>query len=114
VGTVASAGAVAVLRGGASGLTGSGAVSFNQNTTSVPGTAEKNDLFGGRTALADTNHDGRAELYVSAYGENTYDGAVWAFRSTSAGPTASGSVSFGPAGLGAPVTDARFGDGFAR
>ncbi|MFF4689447.1 FG-GAP repeat protein [Streptomyces sp. NPDC001307] len=114
VGTVASAGAVAVLRGGASGLTGSGAVSFNQNTTGVPGTAEKNDLFGGRTALADTDHDGRTELYVSAYGENTYDGAVWAFRSTSTGPTAAGSVSFGPAGLGAPVTGARFGDGFAR
>ncbi|MFJ3304648.1 VCBS repeat-containing protein [Streptomyces sp. NPDC086549] len=114
IGTVASAGGVAVLRGGASGLTGSGAVSFNQNATGVPGTAEKNDLFGGRTALADTNRDGRAELYVSAYGENTYDGAVWGFRSTSTGPTASGSFSFGPANLGAPVTDAWFGYGFAR
>ncbi|MEU9136003.1 FG-GAP-like repeat-containing protein [Streptomyces sp. NPDC048404] len=114
IGTLASAGGVAVLRGSASGLTGSGAVSFSQNTTGVPGTAEKGDLFGGYTALADTNHDGRAELYVSAYGENTYDGALWGFRSTSTGPTASGSLSFGPATLGAPVTDARFGYGFAR
>ncbi|WP_392966292.1 VCBS repeat-containing protein [Streptomyces sp. LN245] len=114
IGTVASAGAVAVLRGGASGLTGRGAVSFSQNTTGVPGTAEKNDLFGGYTALADTDHDGRAELYASACGENTSTGGVWAFRSTSTGPTASGSVSFGPVGLGAPYTDAHFGRGFAR
>ncbi|MGW2518782.1 VCBS repeat-containing protein [Streptomyces sp. NPDC001617] len=114
VGSVASAGAVAVLRGGASGLTGSGAVSFNQNTTGVPGTAERNDIFGSRTALVDANHDGRAELYVGAPGEDTSDGAVWGFRSTSTGPTASGSVAFGPATLGAPVTDAEFGNGFAR
>ncbi|MFJ6833134.1 FG-GAP-like repeat-containing protein [Streptomyces sp. NPDC091209] len=114
IGTVASAGAVAVLRGGASGLTGSGAVSFSQNTTGVPGTAEKGDLFGGYTALADTDHDGRAELYVSAYGENTLTGVVWAFRSTSTGPTASGSVSFGPVGFGAPYNNAHFGYGFAR
>ncbi|MET7981392.1 MULTISPECIES: VCBS repeat-containing protein [unclassified Streptomyces] len=114
IGTLAAAGGVAVLRGSASGLTGSGAVSFSQHTTGVPGTAEKGDLFGAHTALADTNHDGRAELYVAAHGENTYDGAVWAFRSVGTGPTASGSVSFGPADVGAPVTDAWFGYGFAR
>lgn len=114
IGKVASAGAVTVLRGGAGGLTGSGAVSFNQNTTGVPGTAEQNDFFGSHTALTDTDHDGRAELYVGAHGENTFDGAVWGFRSTSTGPTASRSFSFGPAALGAPVTDANFGDGFAR
>ncbi|WP_037628070.1 FG-GAP-like repeat-containing protein [Streptomyces aureus] len=113
IGTLASAGGVAVLRGSASGLTGSGAVSFSQDATGVPGTAEKGDLFGGYTALADANHDGRAELYVAAHGENTYDGGVWAFRSTSTGPTATGSVSFGPAALGAPVTDAWFGYGLA-
>ncbi|MGQ4374720.1 FG-GAP-like repeat-containing protein [Streptomyces sp. SAS_267] len=114
IGKVASAGGVAVLRGGASGLTGRGAVSFSQDTTGVPGTAEKNDLFGGYTALTDTNRDGRAELYVSACGENTSTGGVWAFRSGGTGPTASGSVSFGPVGLGAPYTDAHFGRGFAR
>ncbi|MFF3889007.1 VCBS repeat-containing protein [Streptomyces sp. NPDC001914] len=113
IGTLASAGGVAVLRGSASGLTGSGAVSFSQDATGVPGTAEKGDLFGGYTALTDANHDGRAELYVAAYGENTYDGGVWAFRSISTGPTATGSVSFGPATLGAPVTDAWFGYGLA-
>ncbi|MFF4400321.1 FG-GAP and VCBS repeat-containing protein [Streptomyces sp. NPDC001480] len=114
IGEVASAGAVTVLRGGRGGLTGSGAVSFNQDSAGVPGTAEQNDFFGSHTALVDTDHDGRAELYVGAPGENTFDGAAWAFRSTGTGPTASGSVSFGPATLGAPVTDADFGDDFAR
>ncbi|MFD5515819.1 FG-GAP-like repeat-containing protein [Streptomyces sp. NPDC127066] len=114
IGTVASAGAVAVLRGGASGLTGKGAVSFSQNTTGVPGTAEKNDLFGGYTTLTDVNRDGRAELYVSAHGENASIGAVWAFRSTASGPTASGSAAFGPVGLGAPVNNSWFGYGFGR
>ncbi|MGW7252715.1 VCBS repeat-containing protein [Streptomyces sp. NPDC054834] len=114
VGNVESAGAVTVLRGGTSGLTGTGAVSFNQNTAGVPGTAEQNDFFGSHTALVDTDHDGRADLYVGASGENSFDGAVWGFRSTGTGPTASGSVSFGPAALGAPVTDANFGDDFAR
>ncbi|MEU5594450.1 VCBS repeat-containing protein [Streptomyces sp. NPDC020298] len=114
IGRVASVGAVTVLRGGRGGLTGTGAVSFNQNATGVPGTAEQNDFFGSHTALVDTNHDGRAELYVGAPGENTFDGSAWAFRSTGTGPTASGSVSFGPATLGAPVADANFGDGFAR
>jgi hypothetical protein len=89
-------------------------VSFNQNTAGVPGTAEQNDFFGSHTALVDTNSDGRADLYVGAPGENAFDGAAWAFRSTTAGPTASGAVSFGPVTLGAPVTDANFGGDFAR
>ncbi|MFF4017845.1 FG-GAP and VCBS repeat-containing protein [Streptomyces sp. NPDC001843] len=114
IGKVASAGAVTVLRGGKGGLTGSGAVSFDQNTPGVPGTAEQNDFFGTHTALVDTDQDGRAELYAAAHGENTFDGAVWGFRSTGTGPTASGSFVFGPAALGAPVADANFGDGFAR
>lgn len=114
IGNVASAGAVTVLRGGKGGLTGTGAVSFNQNTPGVPGTAEQNDFFGTHTALVDTDQDGRAELYAAAHGENTFDGAVWGFRSTGTGPTASGSFVFGPAALGTPVADANFGDGFAR
>ncbi|MGW2637431.1 FG-GAP repeat protein [Streptomyces sp. NPDC001348] len=114
IGRVASAGAVTVLRGGKGGLTGAGAVSFDQNTAGVPGTAEQNDFFGSHTALVDTDHDGRAELYAAAHGENTFDGAVWGFRSTGNGPTAAGSFSFGPTTLGAPVSDANFGDGFAR
>ncbi|MFJ3302295.1 FG-GAP-like repeat-containing protein [Streptomyces sp. NPDC086549] len=113
VGDVADAGAVTVLRGSASGLTGTGAVSFNQNTPNVPGTAEQNDFFG-TPALVDTNHDGRAELYVGGAGENRGDGAVWAFRSTGTGPTAAGSVTFGARTLGTVATEANLGDDFAR
>ncbi|WP_159403677.1 hypothetical protein [Streptomyces sp. NRRL S-646] len=69
-----------VLKGGASGLTGTcaGAVAFDQNTAGVPGTAEQNDFFGRSTVLVDTDQNGRAELYVRPPGENVFDGAVCA------------------------------------
>lgn len=114
LGGVYGAGQVTVLRGGASGLTGTGAVSFNQDTANVPGTAERNDFFGSSTALVDTNHDGRAELYVGASGENTFDGAVWTFRNPGTGPVASGSTSFGAGTLGTVADDAGLGSTFAR
>ncbi|MFF4251811.1 FG-GAP-like repeat-containing protein [Streptomyces sp. NPDC001663] len=114
LGSVYGAGQVTVLRGAASGLTGTGAVSFNQDTANVPGTAERNDFFGSSTALVDTNHDGRAELYVGASGENTFDGAVWSFRNPGAGPVASGSTSFGAGTLGTVADDAGLGSHFAR
>jgi hypothetical protein len=114
LGSVYGAGQVTVLRGGASGLTGTGAVSFNQDTANVPGTAERNDFFGSGTALVDTNHDGRAELYVGASGENTFDGAVWSFRNPGTGPVASGSAGFGAGALGTVADGAGLGRRFAR
>jgi hypothetical protein len=114
LGSVYGAGQVTVLRGGASGLTGTGAVSFNQDTANVPGTAERNDFFGSGTALVDTDHDGRAELYAGASGENGFDGAVWAFRNPGTGPVASGSVSFGAGTLGTVADGAGLGSHFAR
>jgi len=114
IGSVVAAGQVTVLKGGASGLTGTGAVSFNQNTADVPGTAEQNDFFGRSTALIDTDDDGSAELYVGAPGENVFDGAVWAFRNPGAGPVAARSVSFGAGTLGTVADRAGLGSGFAR
>ncbi|MGP4010206.1 FG-GAP-like repeat-containing protein [Streptomyces sp. 4N124] len=114
LGSVIAAGQVNVLRGSAAGLTGTGAKSFSQNTANVPGTAEQNDYFGARTALVDTDSDGRAELYAGAASENQGDGAVWAFRSTATGPTATGSLSFGAGTLGAEPADANLGGEFAR
>jgi hypothetical protein len=95
-----SAGAVTVLYGSASGLTTKGATSYTQNTAGVPGASEQGDRFGERVALTDHTGDRRADLSVSAPGENAGDGAVWSLRSTSTGPTASGSTSFGPGTTG--------------
>ncbi|MBA4860978.1 FG-GAP repeat protein [Streptomyces sp. PSKA54] len=110
VGSVYKAGSFAVLRGSASGLTGSGAKVFTQNTTGVPGTAERLDNFGRAVHLTDVDGNGRAELVASAANENTGDGAVWLFKSTTSGITATGSKSFNGTTLGGPSGDSYFGD----
>ncbi|MCT7354288.1 hypothetical protein N4P33_19340 [Streptomyces sp. 15-116A] len=94
------AGSVTVLYGSASGLTTRGAESFTQNTTGVPGTSENGDLFGTRLALADRTGDARADLTVSAPGENAGDGSVWFLRGTTSGLTTTGGLSLGPATAG--------------
>ncbi|MEV6168081.1 hypothetical protein AB0L99_07630 [Streptomyces sp. NPDC051954] len=99
-GAAATTGSVTVLYGSASGLKLSGATSYTQNTAGVPGADEKSDRFGGRTSLLDHSGDRRAELTVSAPGENSGDGGVWSLRGTTTGPTTSGAVSFGPATTG--------------
>ncbi|MEU0451832.1 hypothetical protein ABZ322_02060 [Streptomyces sp. NPDC006129] len=100
----AAAGAVTVLRGSASGLTTKGATSYSQNTAGVPGGSEKGDRFGERVTLTDHTGDGRADLSVSAPGENAGDGAVWCLRSTATGPTAAGATTFGPTTTGISTT----------
>ncbi|MDN0200973.1 FG-GAP-like repeat-containing protein [Streptomyces sp. S.PNR 29] len=109
-----AAGQVTVLRGSGTGLTGAGAVAFNQDTANVPGTAERNDFFGARTALIDTNRDGRAELIVGSPGENLGAGSLWAFPNPGTGPTATGSVSFGAGTLGTVADRAGLGSRIAR
>ncbi|MFE7897287.1 FG-GAP-like repeat-containing protein [Streptomyces sp. NPDC057424] len=110
IGSVKQAGMVTILRGSASGLTGSGAKAFSQGTTGVPGAVEAYDSFGSAVQLTDASGDGRAELVASASGENTGDGAVWLLKATASGITATGSKSFGAATVGGPTGDAYFGD----
>jgi hypothetical protein len=110
LGSARKAGTVTVLRGSASGLTGGGAKVFSQNTAGVPGTAETLDYFGGAVRLVDANGDGRAELVASASNEDKGAGAVWFFKSTTAGITAGGSKSCTGTTLGGPSGTAYFGD----
>ncbi|KUL68557.1 MULTISPECIES: FG-GAP-like repeat-containing protein [unclassified Streptomyces] len=109
---LSNAGGTVVLRGGRAGLTGAGAQGVNQDTASVPGVAETNDVFGGATHLVDGNGDGRAELVVGAPGENENAGSVWLFPSSSAGIGATGSSTFGAGTLGTVATKARLGANF--
>ncbi|MGN9759036.1 FG-GAP-like repeat-containing protein [Streptomyces sp. SD31] len=109
---LSNAGGAIVLRGSASGLTGTGAAGVNQDTTGVPGAAENGDAFGRTTHLVDGNGDGRAELVVGAPGENANAGSVWVFKSTSAGITPTGSVTFGAGTLGTVAANAKLGSGF--
>ncbi|MFG2554062.1 FG-GAP-like repeat-containing protein [Streptomyces sp. NPDC048581] len=112
IGSASHAGSVWVLRGSASGLKATGAQSFNQGTSGVPGANETSDLFGTAVHLADHNKDGRADLSVGAGGENSDDGSVWVLRGSTGGVTTTGAVSFGASsvGIGKSGDDPMFGD----
>ncbi|MFC3346217.1 FG-GAP-like repeat-containing protein [Streptomyces echinoruber] len=115
LGRVADAGAVVVLHGSAHGPVGAGAHTVTQNTPNVPGSAEKGDVFGTATRLADTDGDGRADLAVGAPGENGGAGSVWTFRSGAGTVVAPNATTvFGNGTLGTVATGARLGSGFAH
>ncbi|MEU6664569.1 FG-GAP-like repeat-containing protein [Streptomyces sp. NPDC046727] len=104
-----SAGAVDLLRGSRTGLTGTGAQAFTQNTRGVPGTAERNDAFGQAVGLLDLGGDGHAELTASATGEDGGNGAVWVLRGRTSGLVTDGALVFGGKAVKAPYTKASFG-----
>lgn len=104
------AGSVVILRGSASGLTGTGSKAFSQDTSGVPGTAESYDYFGHSVLLTDVSKDGRAELISGARGENDGASSAWALRGSSTGITATGAKAFGSTTLGGPSGLTYFGD----
>ncbi|MFD5010097.1 FG-GAP-like repeat-containing protein [Streptomyces chartreusis] len=104
------AGSVVILRGSASGLTGTGSKAFSQDTSGVPGTAESYDYFGHSVLLTDVSKDGRAELITGARGENDGASSAWALRGSSSGITATGAKAFGSTTLGGPSGLTYFGD----
>jgi FG-GAP repeat len=69
VGAIVGAGAVNVLYGSATGLSGTGGQLFSQDTPGVPGNAEVDDGFGFALASGDFNGDTFADLAVGAPGE---------------------------------------------
>jgi hypothetical protein len=88
-------GAVIVLYGAAdgSGITGSGAQWFTQNSAGVPNSNEAYDNFGSDVHLADLNGDGKADLTIGAMGENGGNGAVYALKSDGSKIANTGGVS---------------------
>ncbi|WP_327355432.1 FG-GAP and VCBS repeat-containing protein [Streptomyces sp. NBC_01304] len=104
------AGSVVLLKGAASGLSGTGATAFNQSTADVPGASETEDYFGARVLLLDVNNNNRADLAVAAINEDGAQqdsGAFWLFRGSKNGPVTTNIASFGPAALGA--TESKYG-----
>jgi hypothetical protein len=114
VGSATGAGAVNVLYGAATGLTGSGSQLFTQNTSGVGSTAEAGDSFGDALAAGDFNNDGFADLAVGVPGESSNIlaiGAVNVLYGGAAGLTGTGSQFFtqNTSGVGSTAEE---GDGF--
>ncbi|MFJ2771978.1 FG-GAP-like repeat-containing protein [Streptomyces sp. NPDC087300] len=115
LGTSTGTGAVVLLKGAskaAGGLTGKGAVAYNQSTPGVPGASETGDDFGRSVLLADLVKDGKADLAVAAPKEDgTYEdsGAVWTLRGSAGGLTTTGAATLSPDKLGQPEKGALFG-----
>jgi hypothetical protein len=88
------AGAVAVLLGSASGLSGSGSRLVHQDTPYIEGVAETADAFGSSVSAGDINGDGKGDLVVGVPGESVDGvanaGAVNVLYGAASGPSASG------------------------
>ncbi|NGN64632.1 hypothetical protein G5C51_12060 [Streptomyces sp. A7024] len=99
LGATVDAGALTVLHGSANGVTTSSARNFTQDSSGLPGAAEKGDKFGSRVLLSDVDRDGDADLAASAIGEippgeshPEGGGAVWRLQGTGSGLSGSGSI----------------------
>ncbi|MFE2427130.1 FG-GAP and VCBS repeat-containing protein [Streptomyces sp. NPDC059373] len=101
------AGTVALLPGSASGLTGTGAKVYSQNTAGVPGTAEAQDRFGTAAAVVASRGHGKGELVVGDPYEDSSAGAVWVLR-------AHAPYVIGAGTLGTAAAKARLGAGFDK
>jgi len=90
-----NAGAAAVLRGAAAGISSTRAQLTGQSATNVVGASETNDQWGDSVAIGDLTGDGRAEVILGAPGEaigtKAAAGAYTVLRTTSTGVTGTGS-----------------------
>ncbi|MCJ0873621.1 FG-GAP-like repeat-containing protein [Streptomyces sp. AP-93] len=105
------AGAVTVLRGSKTGLTGTGSQVFTQNSAGIPSASEESDHFGEAVTLLDTNKDGKPELYVGGNGEDNWVGRVWQLQNSGTRLTGTGATSFN---LGGGYGSAHFGAWFGK
>ncbi|RYJ30983.1 hypothetical protein CU044_0626 [Streptomyces sp. L-9-10] len=91
-------GAITVTYGSAAGLSTRTPVRITQDTTGIPGTAEKGDRFGWSLAAGDTNRDGYADVAIGvpgeAIGSKRATGTVTVLRGSAKGLTGTGSKSF--------------------
>ncbi len=104
----ADAGNAILVKGSASGLTGSGSVGVSQDTSVIPGATETGDRLGSSVTLADLSGYGRADLTFGADGEDGTDGILLHLPNNSTGLGYADSVIYSRTTLGTP-TDGRLG-----
>jgi hypothetical protein len=114
IGSVVRAGEIVLLKGSSSGISGTGSQVFDQNSTSVPGTSEEDDLFGTAVTVGDFNGDGKADVAVGVPGEGVgavdHAGCVDVLKGSSSGLTGSGSTAWDLSTVGQTVaTGDQFG-----
>ncbi|WP_326810438.1 N-acetylmuramoyl-L-alanine amidase [Streptomyces scopuliridis] len=102
------AGTALLFRGSATGMTGTGALSYSQDTTDIAGATESGDRLASSVVLHDLSGFGRADLAIGADGEDGGDGVILQLDSGSAGISAQGGVYYSRSNLGTPAT-ARLG-----
>ncbi|WP_392671483.1 FG-GAP repeat protein [Streptomyces sp. LN785] len=102
IGATSGAGTVTVVPGRRTGQLGTGSYTFKQDTPGVPGTPEKNDLFGCTVTAGDLTRDGRPEIVVGA-SEEDGRGAVWMLPGGTTRPVYTSALSFGTGSLGLPA-----------
>jgi hypothetical protein len=103
-----NAGQAILLKGGSTGITGTGAIAVSQDTSGVPGSTESGDQFGTAVSLTDLSGYGRADLTFGVGGEDGGDGILMYLPSNSTGLGYSQTVVLSKSALGTP-TDAALG-----
>jgi hypothetical protein len=108
IGSIPDGGAVNVLYGSASKLTGTASQIFTQDTSGVGSSAEAGDFFGDALASGDFNNDGFADLAVGVPGEDVGlirdAGAVNVLYGSASGLTGTGSQIFTQDSPGVPFS----------
>ncbi|MER6105318.1 FG-GAP-like repeat-containing protein [Streptomyces sp. NPDC001832] len=99
-----NAGQVFLIRGSATGPTGTGAVGYSQDTTGIPGSTESNDRLGSSVSLTDLSGYSRADIAIGADGEDTNNGTVLQLDNTStSGIKPDTGLYYGVSALGSPT-----------
>lgn len=97
------AGTSLLLKGTSSGLTGTGAQAFTQDTEGITGATESADRLGSSVILADLSGYGRADLAIGVDGEDEGNGTILQLDSGSSGVSTTSGVYYGRTQLGTPT-----------
>ncbi|MFE4368155.1 FG-GAP repeat protein [Streptomyces sp. NPDC056835] len=103
------AGTALLFRGSATGITGTGELSYSQDTTDIAGATGFGDRLASSVVLHDLSGFGRADLAIRADGEDGEDGGDGVVLhpdsgSGSPGISARGGVYYSRSNLGTPAT----------